>query len=89
MKNDLLLIVYIASLFGTYYISEKSSIRWTAKKFYDKTFFHELLVLVKMLIIILLVINTVYISLYALILIGLFLISIGYKLKNYIFKIKN
>lgn len=77
------LIFYIASLFGAYYISEKSSIRWTAKRFYNNTFFHELFVLIKMLVIILPIINTVYISLYLLILIGLLLFSIVYKLKNY------
>ena len=83
MFDFLYLIVYIASLFGAYYISEKSSIRWTTRRFYDKTFIHELFVLIKMLIIILPIINTIYVSLYSLILIGLLLFSIIYKLKNY------
>lgn len=80
MKNDLLLIIYIASLFGAYYITEKSSIRWTIKKFYDKTFLYELFVLIKMLIITIPIINTAYIIIYSSILIIVPLIALIIKI---------
>ena len=69
MNSNFLLIVYIASLFGAYYITEKSQIRWTAKRFYDRTFFYELFVLVKLLIIVFPFVNTIYILMYSLLLI--------------------
>ena len=69
MNNNLFLIIYIASLFGTYYITEKSYIRWTIKSFYDNNFLRELFVLIRLLIIILPYINTIYILMYSLLLI--------------------